>query len=138
VSAPALKPLRWPGFWVGSWALAMAVVVTTCLLPGDDIPQVAPGVDKLQHASAFFVLGVCAVQLFATRRALLRAGAGLVMLGVLIEFLQGWFTVDRTPDAFDALADALGVALGLIVARTPARDLLLRLFPAKVRRGQRT
>jgi VanZ family protein len=134
VSAGVLKPIRWPAFWVGLWVLAMAVVVTTCLLPGDDIPKVWPGVDKLEHATAFFVLSVCAVQLFATRRALLRAGAWLVVLGVLIELAQGEFTVDRAADPTDALADTIGVLLGLWIARTPARDLLLRMFPKRTPR----
>lgn len=129
VSGGALKPVRWPALWLALWGLAMVVVVATCLLPGDDIPHVREGVDKLEHAGAFFVLMVCAVQLFATRRGLLRAAAWLVVLGVLIEFMQGWFTADRTPDPMDALADASGVLLGLWVARTPARDLLVRLFP---------
>ncbi len=131
VSHGVLKPIRWPVFWVGLWVLAMAVVITTCLLPGDDIPKVRPGVDKLEHATAFFVLSVCAVQLFATRRSLLRAAAWLVILGVLIEFAQGAFTVDRTADPLDALADASGVLLGLWIARTPARDLLVRMFPRR-------
>jgi VanZ family protein len=131
VTPGVLKPLRWPAFWVGLWLLAIAVVVATCLLPGEDLPKVRPGVDKLEHAGSFLVLSACAVQLFASGRALLRAAAWLVMLGVLIEFMQGWFTVDRAPDATDALADAIGVGLGLLVARTPARDLLLRLFPRR-------
>lgn len=131
VTPGVLKPLRWPAFWVGLWLLAIAVVVTTCLLPGEDLPKVAEGMDKLEHAGAFAVLAAWAVQLFATRRALLRAAVWLVFLGVLIEFLQGWFTADRTPDAVDALADATGVLLGLLVALTPARDLLLRWFPRR-------
>jgi len=131
VNAGVLKPFRWPALWVGLWLLAMAVVVTTCLLPGEDIPKVWPGVDKLEHATAFLVLSACAVQLFATRRALLRAAAWLVILGVLIEFAQGEFTADRSADPLDALADASGVLLGLWLARTPARDLLLRLFPKR-------
>ncbi len=134
VSAAVLKPIRWPAFWVGLWVLAMAVVVTTCLLPGDDIPKVWPGVDKIEHAAAFFVLSVCAVQLFATRRGLLRAAAWLVVLGVMIEFAQGQFTADRAADPLDALADATGVLLGLLIARTPARDLLMRLFPQRATR----
>lgn len=131
VTPGVLKPLRWPAFWVGLWLLAIAVVVTTCLLPGEDLPKVAEGMDKLEHAGAFAVLAAWAVQLFATRRALLRAAVWLVFLGVLIEFLQGWFTADRTPDAVDALADATGVLLGLLVALTPARDLLLRWLPRR-------
>lgn len=135
VSAAALKPLRWPALWVGLWVLATAGVVVTCLLPGEDLPRLAAGMDKLEHAGAFAVLAAWAVQLFATRRALLRAAAWLVILGVLIEFLQGRFTADRTPDAIDALADALGVLLGLLLALTPARDLLLRWFARPDRSG---
>jgi VanZ family protein len=131
VSIGAIKPVRWPALWLGGWVLAMVLVVTTCLLPGEDLPKVAEGMDKLEHAGAFAVLAAWAVQLFATRRALLRAAAWLVILGVLIELLQGWFTADRTPDAIDALADASGVLLGLLVALTPARDLLLRWFPRR-------
>lgn len=131
MSGGAVKPLRWPSFWLVLWGVAMAVVVTVCLLPGKDIPEVPLGWDKVEHATAFFVLSVCAVQLFATRRALWRAAAWLVILGVLIEFMQGWFTADRTPDPTDALADAAGVLLGLCVALTPARDLLLKLFPRR-------
>ncbi|MBP3975688.1 VanZ family protein [Pseudoxanthomonas spadix] len=131
VSIGAIKPVRWPALWFGGWVLAMVLVVTTCLLPGEDLPKVAEGMDKLEHAGAFAVLAAWAVQLFATRRALLRAAAWLVILGVLIELLQGWFTADRTPDAIDALADASGVLLGLLVALTPARDLLLRWFPRR-------
>ncbi|AER54711.1 hypothetical protein DSC_00290 [Pseudoxanthomonas spadix BD-a59] len=131
MSIGAIKPVRWPALWFGGWVLAMVLVVTTCLLPGEDLPKVAEGMDKLEHAGAFAVLAAWAVQLFATRRALLRAAAWLVILGVLIELLQGWFTADRTPDAIDALADASGVLLGLLVALTPARDLLLRWFPRR-------
>lgn len=130
VRAAALKPLRHARLWLGLWGLAMAVVVTVCLLPNADLPQLPRNSDKIEHALAFFVLAAAAVQLFATRRALLRAAAWLVMLGVGIEFAQLAFTSDRAADPLDALADTFGVLLGVATARMPLRDLLLRLDPA--------
>jgi hypothetical protein len=52
---------------------------------------------------------------------------GLVLLGVGIELAQGMFTIDRSADPLDALADGVGVLLGLATALTPWRDQLLRI-----------
>ncbi|MFT4198799.1 MAG: VanZ family protein [Pseudoxanthomonas sp.] len=125
----ALKPIRGARAWLALWLLACAAVVVVCLLPERDLPPVAPGADKVEHALAFFLLMASAVQLFAGGRALLRAAAGLVLLGVAIELAQAAFTADRHADSSDALADAAGVLLGLAIARTPLRDLLLRWQP---------
>ncbi len=38
---------------------------------------------------------------------------GLVLLGIGIEVAQGMFTVDRLPDVADALANTMGVVLGM-------------------------
>ncbi|RXQ99678.1 VanZ family protein [Pseudoxanthomonas composti] len=131
VSIPGLKPLGHPRLWLALWLLANVAVVVVCLLPGASLPQVPDGGDKVEHALAYFVLAAAAVQLFATRRGLLRACAWLVMLGVLIEFAQGALTADRSADALDALADTVGVLLGLATAWTPLRNLLVRLDPEK-------
>lgn len=121
-----LKPLRRPRLWLALWTLALAIVVVVCLVPAPELPETPPGGDKIEHALAYFLLAASAVQLFATRRALIAAGIGLFVLGVLIEFAQGAFTTTRSMDAMDALADAVGVIAGLAIARTPLRDLLLR------------
>lgn len=121
-----LKPLRHPRLWLALWTIALVVVVVVCLVPAPDLPDTPPGGDKIEHALAYFLLAASAVQLFATRRALIFAGIGLLVLGVLIEFAQGAFTTTRSGDAWDAVADAVGVVLGLALARTPLRDLLAR------------
>ena len=89
-------------------------------------PAVPQGGDKLEHFAAYGVLAGAAVQLFATRRALLCAGVGLLGLGVAMEIVQGACTTTRQMDALDALANALGVLAGMASARTPWRDALLR------------
>lgn len=128
----ALKPLRRPRLWLGLWWLAIALGVLMSLVPPPPID--APrGSDKLVHLLYYGALAAGAVQLFATRVALLRAGVGLVALGVALELAQQAFTTTRMLDPRDAAANTLGVLLGLLAARTPLRDLLLKLdarFPA--------
>lgn len=122
-----LKPLRRPRLWLGLWWLAIALVIVVCLLPGQDLPKVADGFDKVEHLVSFALLAMAAVQLYATRRALVVAALGLVALGIAIELAQGSLTSTRSMDAWDAVADACGVLLGAASAWTPWRDVLLRL-----------
>jgi hypothetical protein len=128
----SLKPLRRPRFWLGLWWLAIACGVAVSLVPPPPM-NVPAGSDKVVHLLAYAALAVGAVQLFATRVALARAGVGLVALGVALELAQEALTATRMLDPRDALANTLGVLLGLLTVRTPLRDLLLRMD----RRGSR-
>ena len=121
----ALKPLRRPRLWLGLWWLAIVLGIAISLVPPPavDVPR---GSDKLVHLLCYGALAVGAVQLFATRAALLRAAVGLVALGVALELAQEAFTSTRMLDPRDAAANTLGVLLGVLVARTPLRDVLLR------------
>jgi len=122
-----LKPLRHPRAWLALWWLAVVLVFAACLVPARELPSVPRGFDKVEHFLAFFLLAASAVQLYATRRALWCVALGLVALGVAIELAQHAFTASRSMDPRDVLADALGVAAGFAIARTPLRDLLPRI-----------
>ena len=122
-----LKPLRHPRRWLTLWWLAIVMTIVVCLVPGPDLPQTPPGGDKIEHFLAYFLLAAAAVQLYATQRALWIVAAGLVALGIAIELVQGAFTTTRAMDAWDAVADALGVAAGMAIAWTPLRNVLLRI-----------
>ena len=124
--ASALKPFRWPRLWLGLWWCAIALVALGSLLPAMLLPMVPAGGDKLEHLLGYGLLAAIAVQVFATRAALLRAAVGLVLLGVVLELAQGLFTATRAMDAIDALANTLGVALGMATMLAPVRDWLLR------------
>ena len=121
-----LKPLRFPRVWLGLWWLAIVVTIVVCLIPPPPLalPQNS---DKVEHFLAYFLLASAAVQIYRTRAALLWAGAGLVLLGVGIEFLQGALTTDRMADPMDALANSVGVVAGMAMVLTPLRDLLVRM-----------
>lgn len=121
----ALKPLRRPRLWLGLWWCAIAVVIAASLLPAFLLPDVPAGGDKLEHLGGYFLLAAAAVQLYAARRSLLRAGVGLVLLGVALECAQGLLTSTRQMDAWDALANSAGVLVGMATVLTPLRDALL-------------
>ena len=122
---PAAKPLALPGVWLGPWALAVAVVVVGSLGPPPPSVGDLPNTDKWMHVGAYLVLGVTAVQVFPRSVTLGAAAAGLIGLGVLLEIGQGTLTDGRMMDGWDAVANGIGVALGVSTAWLPGRDLLL-------------
>ena len=124
---PWLKPLQHPRRWTGLWLLAIAAVIAVCLMPPPALPPLPDNSDKIEHFASYFLLAFGAVQLFTRGQVLLMAALGLVALGIGIEIAQGALTSDRSADPYDALANAVGVLLGMTTMLTPWRDLLLRM-----------
>ena len=124
-SDTVLKPLQWPRLWLSLWSLAIVALIVVCLVPLDGLPPLPDNSDKVEHLAGYFTLAAAAVQLFRGRY-LAWAGVGLVALGIGVEFAQG-MTTYRSSDPYDALANTVGVLLGLAMALTPWRDLLLRI-----------
>lgn len=122
----SLKPFRYPMLWMGLWMLTIALVVAGSLLPGKDLPAV-PINDKLEHFLAYAVLSASAVQLFVRRLSWAFVAVLLVLMGIGLEFLQAKMALGRMLDRADALANTIGVLLGLATAFTPMRDILLWL-----------
>jgi len=122
----ALKPFVRPQRWLGAWWVMVLAVIVGSMLPALLLPEVPQGGDKVEHVLGYFTLAAVAVQLFAGRAAVLRAGGGLVAMGVLIEIAQGTLTTSRAMDPWDALANTFGVLAGLATAWLPMRDALLK------------
>ena len=122
----SLKPFQRPWLWAGLWMLAIALVVVGSLLPGKDLPQVHVN-DKVEHFLAYALLSAGAVQLFARRLSWGFVCVVLVLMGIGIEYMQAQMGLGRMLDRNDALANTVGVLLGLATAFTPLRDALLRL-----------
>jgi VanZ family protein len=95
-------------FWASVvFAFVMAIVPQPPQLPG------APS-DKVQHISAFLVLG--ALALFAYPRApRLYLGAGLSAFGALIELVQAVPALHRDSDIVDWVADTAAAAVILVL-----------------------
>lgn len=122
----SLKPFRRPALWAGLWMLAVACVVVASLVPARDLPDLQVS-DKSEHLVAYALLAAGAVQLFARRLSWAVVCVLLVLMGIGLEYLQAAMKLGRMLDRADALANTLGVLVGLATAFTPLRDLLLRL-----------
>lgn len=122
-----MKPFRRPWLWLGVWLVAVLAVAALSLMPPAPLPELPSGGDKVEHFLAYCLLAMGAVQLFVSRASWLLAGAGLIAMGIGLEYAQGAYTVTRMQDPFDALANTLGVAAGLATAMTPLRDAWLRV-----------
>jgi VanZ family protein len=96
------------------FGLAATVVAVLSLLPAHDLPNVAAS-DKIEHAAAYFVLAILGGLGLRERRGLLFLFIFLCAMGGVIELLQA-FSPGRSPDVFDALANATGAAAGILVA----------------------
>ena len=122
----SLKPFKRPWLWAGLWMLAIGVVVAGSLLPAKDLPSVQVN-DKFEHFIAYALLSAGAVQLFVRRLSWGFVCVLLVLMGIGLEYLQAQMALGRMLDRNDALANTIGVLIGLATAFTPLRDALLRL-----------
>ena len=94
-------------------ALWSLVILTVCSVPGQAVPfELLPiSFDKLVHAGLFAVFGALWLRARPGKGwAIFLAGTGF---GIGIELWQGTALIGRSPDPLDALADAVGLALGL-------------------------
>jgi VanZ family protein len=120
---PFARPRLWLGVWVFGWMLAIVLSLIHPPHIGIDLPDS----DKVGHLLAYATLSAWAVMLFATRRAWWLAALALVALGVGMEFAQGALTDYRMRDPRDAIANTLGVGLGLLVGLGRVQRLLQAL-----------
>ena len=67
--------------------------------------------DKLGHFGSYGLLMFLFCMVYRSRNTRLLYAAGFVLMGVGLEFIQGWL-VYRTYDPLDMLANTIGVALG--------------------------
>lgn len=111
------------------WAVGLGLVLVVVYLSLADIyvPQ-APSTlgDKINHLIAYGVLCGWFGQLLHSWLSRMAMAFCLVMLGVLMELMQG-LTLYRVFDLQDAVANTLGVLAGLL-ALTLGADNLLRWF----------
>jgi len=80
-------------------------------LKSQPVPQVISHFDLMLHFGVFFAMSVF-WQAGFPRRWQLFGMIFLLLLGVSIEFWQGWWLPGRTASMIDVLANSLGVASG--------------------------
>lgn len=122
--------LRWMAWWRAAGYVLVATVIWLSLAPRPPELHVEQG-DKLQHVVAYGALMLWFAQLHAGR-ARVGAALALVILGIVLETLQG-YTGYRSFDVLDMAANAAGVLLGLAAA-PPRLPNMLRLLERSVER----
>lgn len=111
--ASVFPALLWR-FWHGVGWFGVASLLYLSLAPGPPEIGFEYG-DKLTHALAYATLMYWWSQLLVIARQRRWLAAGLIGLGIAIEYVQGW-TGWRTFDYLDMLANAGGVLSGVVLA----------------------
>ena len=101
-------------FWRGVGWFGIVLLLYLSLTPQPPEIPIDYG-DKLGHVMAYAVLMLWWAQLLVATRQRCWLAAGLMGLGIVIEYVQGW-TGWRTLEYLDMLADASGVVFGWVVA----------------------
>lgn len=109
--------------------LLLLLIVALHALPGEDIAHAswldALHVDKFVHMGLFLTFAH-SVFVGLGKSGMLRVGrvwatVGCVLLGIALEGMQGAWCPGRFPDAWDAMADAVGVGLAWLSFRVVYR-----------------
>lgn len=105
--------------------MVVLIFIATCLIPSSDVPKMPEGVpwDKLVHFGMFFFLSAVSLidyyRLHKKNPAMLRwifwGFVIPVIYGGAIELLQGYFTMSRSAEWGDWIADILGSLTATIV-----------------------
>jgi VanZ family protein len=112
-----LPELRYRRLWFGAGVAIALVIAVVCLMPGQKLPDLRVS-DKTEHVVAFAMLAFWFGSI-VVRRDLFWLAVALVAFGGLIELAQGAMRLGRHADVHDLYADAIGVAIGLVLALTP-------------------
>jgi hypothetical protein len=128
-----MKVLRYLNIWLMlGWAQVCLIILLSLIPSPVELPGLI-GMDKLIHlfAYAFVMLwfGLC----YTPCGAYNRLGIGLVLMGILLELIQG-ITGYRSMSYLDMTANFLGVASGWLLAKTRFSAALVyiedKLIPA--------
>ena len=112
-SASADKARTFSEVFRGAFLVLLVAVFVLAVLPSQTAGSVSFGWDKANHLIAFAALAGTGRLAFPGRAA--RLLAGLLAYGVLIEIAQA-LTPDRTAQPADVVADAAGIAVGMLAA----------------------
>ena len=112
--------------WKYAYFAWLTTITVLSLIPHPPVPeQGLLAWDKFQHASAYGLLTYLGAMAFpfyrcSSGRRVLAAALLAVVVGGLMELAQGGFTATRDADLGDLLADAIGAAAVVVLARLGA------------------
>ncbi len=112
-----MRELRFVILWlILGWTLVGLVVFFSVITSPPETLGLLGG-DKLLHFSTYAVIMVWFGLIYLPGRAYLNLGVGFIMMGIVLEFIQG-VTGYRSLEYFDMIANAIGVSIGWLLAKT--------------------
>ena len=108
------------------WLITSVILLT---LPANDLPHSTlfdlPNFDKLVHLGMFFLLTVLFCFPFLKLKSGISSATGtfykvafyVILYGIIMEFVQKFFTLGRSFDLIDILFDTLGSFAGLLAIK---------------------
>ena len=110
-----LLALRHPRLWlVSGWTLVVLATIAS-IVPAHDLPKLGGISDKLEHIVGYGVLALWFAGIYPKARYPM-IGVGLLVMGIVIEGLQGTMNVGRQADLRDVYANSIGIVCGLVLA----------------------
>ncbi len=120
------EKLKHRNFWIACGVAFVALVIYLSLTPDPLNAPVYRGF-KLGHIAAYAWCMFWFAQIYVRGGQRLVIAAGLLALGIGLEYVQGWLGRDFA--YADMVDDAIGIGAGWLVALTPM-GRLLRFFEA--------
>ena len=115
--------LHFHQFWLFIGMCLVSMVIYLSLNTGEPSAVASFLHDKLSHMLGYFGLMLWFLQLYSSRGKRWLVAGLLVMMGVMLEYLQGIGGV-RTFEFEDMLANTLGVVIGWLIALMGADRIL--------------
>ena len=112
--------------WLLLGWLYVLLLLYGSLIRVPDINTYLDHTDKLIHFLLYFILAGWFIQLYSRHSQRMVILGGAIVLGIVIEFLQG-LTGYRSFDLLDALANSIGAISAFLLANT-SMALLLKRF----------
>ena len=110
-----LLALRHPRLWlVCGWLLVAGAIVAN-LMPAHDLPKIGGINDKAEHIVGYLVLSLWFAGMYPRTRYPM-IGVALLVMGIVIEGLQGAMHMGREADITDVYANTVGIVAGLTLA----------------------
>ena len=125
------KPLKYRSLYLYLGYLWVLLTVYVCLAPNPPDTSVIEFGDKIVHLLGYICLFLWFAQIYS-RQSHWRPAVGLVLLGIMIEFVQGQ-TGYRSFEVADMLANTTGVLIGWLLAGSFVSFIFVRLESLMIR-----
>ena len=119
-----MRPLRFSTIWLTLGFLLVALVIYFSIIRNPPSAFHFSNSDKLTHLLVYFSVMLWFGMIFLPGKTYFILGLGLVMMGILLEVIQG-ATLYRSMEVLDMLSNTLGVLLAALLARTPVSAFLV-------------